>query len=58
MTTVLPLSTIGAPVAPVGLGSADGIPPHEAQEPIATMAPAFSATSLTMESAVLPPIMQ
>jgi hypothetical protein len=50
----LALEDLGAPFA---VGWAGRRMPPEAQEPIA-MAPAFSATSLTIESAVLPPIMQ
>src|SRR5512138_2194456 len=46
--------TCGAPVAPVGFGAADGTPPHDAQEPIATMAAAFSAQRFSVSIAVLP----
>ena len=42
----------------VGFGSADGMPPHDAQDPIAMIAPALSATSWTISSAVRPPIWQ
>ena len=58
VTTVLPSRTVGAPVAPVGLGSAEGMPPHDAQDPMAMMAPASAATSFTIWSAVLPAILQ
>jgi hypothetical protein len=58
LTTVLPFSTSCAPTAPVGFGSADGTPPHDAHDPIAMIAPALPATSWTMSSAVRPPIMQ
>ena len=33
------------PVAPVGLGSAEGTPPQEAQEPMAMIAAALEPTS-------------
>ena len=58
VTTVLPLRIIGAPVAPVGFGSADGMPPHDAHEPIAMIAPALPATSFRMSTAVRPPTWQ
>ena len=38
------------PVAPVGFGSAEGTPPHEAQEPIETTAAALEATSFRRSS--------
>jgi hypothetical protein len=58
LTTGFPASTAPTPRAPVGFGSADGMPPHDAQDPIATTAPALPATSCTMSIAVRPPIMQ
>jgi len=62
VTTVLPFRVVfkiwGAPVAPVGLGSAEGMPPHDAHDPIAMMAPAFDATSFRMSTAVRPPTWQ
>ncbi len=45
-------------LAPVGLGDVDGIPPHEAHEPMAITAAASAAHSLTSSTAVLPPILQ
>jgi len=58
VTTVLSFSTMGAPVAPVGLGPLAGMPPKEAQLPMAMMAPASAATSVASSMAVLPPILQ
>ena len=58
VTTVLPCRTSGAPLAPVGFGGVEGMPPQDAQEPMATIAPALLATSLTMSSAVRPAIWQ
>ena len=55
VTTVLPLSAWGTPTAPVGLGDAEGMPPQEAQEPMAMMAAAFSATRVTVSMAFWPP---
>ena len=49
---------MGAPVAPVGFGSAEGMPPHDAHDPMAMIAPALSATSKTRSSAVRPAILQ
>jgi hypothetical protein len=52
------VNTSWTPAAPVGLGSADATPPHEAHDPMAMTAPACPATSCTMSRAVRPPIMQ
>ena len=53
------------PAEPVGLESApeiegivEGMPPQEAQEPMAITAAASAAHSLTMSIAVWPPILQ
>ena len=45
VTIVLPLRTSGAPAAPVGFGAVDWTPPHEAHDPMAIIAAAFSAVS-------------
>ena len=45
-------------MASVGLGPLAGIPPKEAQDPMAMMAPASAATSLSRSMAVLPAILQ
>jgi hypothetical protein len=58
VTTGFPFRIIGTPVAPVGLGSADGMPPHDAHDPIAMTAPALPPTSLRMSTAVRPPTWQ
>src|SRR5581483_3141767 len=58
LTTVLPFRTSCTPDAPVGLGSAEATPPHDAHDPIAMIAPACAATSFTISRAVRPPIMQ
>src|SRR4051812_26982922 len=58
LTTVFPFRISCAPTAPVGLGAADGTPPHDAHEPIAITAPAWLATSVRISAAVRPPIMQ
>ena len=42
----------------VGLGSLEGMPPHDAHEPMAMMAAAPSAVSLTMSMIGRPPTMQ
>ena len=46
------------PVAPVGFGAEDGMPPHDAQEPIAMIAAAFSAHFFSVSMAFLPPTWQ
>ncbi len=57
MSTGLPrISATG--LAPVGFGDVDGMPPHDAHEPIAITAAASAAHSLTSSIAVLPPILQ
>jgi len=55
-TTVLSGRISCAPTAPVGFGSADGIPPHEAHDPMAITAAALLPTSCRMSMAVLPAI--
>jgi hypothetical protein len=57
-TTVFPSRIRETPTAPVGFGSADGMPPQEAQEPIAMIAPAFPPISFAISTAVRPPIRQ
>src|SRR5512141_3281683 len=57
-TTVFPSSIRGTPTASVGFGSADGMPPQEAQEPIAMTAPAFPPISFAISMAVRPPTRQ
>ena len=41
----LSLMMESTPTAPVGFGSAEGTPPHDAHEPIAMIAAAFDPTS-------------
>jgi hypothetical protein len=50
----LSFTIASTPTAPVGSGSADGIPPHAAHEPIAITAAAPAATSSSTSSAGLP----
>ncbi len=57
-TTGLSVTILFTPTAPVGFGSADGTPPHAAQEPIAMTAAAFSATCFSVSIARLPPTWQ
>ena len=45
--------TSETPEAPVGLGAAEGMPPQEAQEPMAMTAAARPAISFVSSSAVL-----
>ena len=58
VTTGLGARISGTPVAPVGLGGVEGMPPQAAQEPMAITAAAPSAHSLTRSRAVLPPTLQ
>ena len=58
VTTGIPSRISWAPTAPVGLGAAEGIPPQDAQDPIAITAPACEPTSLRISTAVRPPIWQ
>ena len=44
--------------APVGFGPVDGMPPQEAQEPMAITAAASAAHSFSRSIAVWPPILQ
>ena len=53
-----PTGATGAPRACVGFGLAEGMPPQEAQEPMAMMAPASAAYLRTVSIAVLPPTRQ
>src|SRR5437660_3894730 len=46
-TIGLPVMIESTPIAPVGLGSAEGTPPHDAHEPMAITAAAFCATSFS-----------
>jgi hypothetical protein len=45
-------------VAPVGLGAVEGMPPHDAQLPMAMTAAASAAHSFTISMAVWPPTLQ
>ena len=58
VTTGLPRTSADAPTRRSGSGRVDGMPPHEAHEPIAMTAAASAAHSLTMSIAVLPPTLQ
>jgi hypothetical protein len=48
------LISVCTPVALVGFGSAEGIPPHDAHEPMAMMAAASRLTSRSTSSAGRP----
>ena len=50
----LPFRIESTPVASVGLGAVEGIPPHDAQDPIAITAAALLPTSSSTCSAGLP----
>ena len=53
-TTGLSVTTLFVPTAPVGLGSADGMPPQLAHEPIEITAAASAAALRVVSIAVLP----
>ena len=57
-TTGLSVMSLFTPTAPVGFGSAEGMPPQAAQEPMLMMAPALAETRFSVSMAVFPPTRQ
>jgi len=58
VTTGVSANGCGAPTAPVGLGSAAGRPPNEAQLPMAKIPSALAAVVSRISLAVRPAILQ
>src|SRR3954447_13575108 len=57
-TTGLFRTSASTPTAPVGLGPLDGMPPQEAQEPMAMTAAACAATSASKSVPLRPAILR